>query len=205
MCITEAKRNLMANQRHHLLEARFCAVGGQGIILGSEILANAANFYETGLYAIQSPTYGSQVRGGPTKVDLIVDREDILMPHAHHINFFVAIADSSFKKFWSHVAEDAVVLLDSNLITEVTQEQRGNRRFCQLPLVEMAKKEFNNVILSNMICLGVTQEVTRIVSKDSLLAALKERVPAKHLEKNVQAIELGIELGKKEFGGINVG
>jgi 2-oxoglutarate ferredoxin oxidoreductase subunit gamma len=191
-------------QRQHLLEARFCAVGGQGIILGTEILANAANFYE-GLYALQSPTYGSQVRGGPTKVDLIVDRSEILMPKAQNIDFFVAIAESSFKKFWNHVGDNAVVLLDSNLITSLEDSQRGTRTFCALPLVEMAKKQFNNVILSNMICLGVTQEVTQIVTKAHLLEALKERVPAKHLEKNVAAIELGVELAKKELAGVHVG
>jgi 2-oxoglutarate ferredoxin oxidoreductase subunit gamma len=189
--------------RKHLLEARFCAVGGQGIVLGTEILANAANFYE-GLYALQCPTYGSQVRGGPTKVDLIVDRHEILMPEARNVSFFMAIADSSFKKFWFNVADDAVVLLDSNLIVSLTPEHKGNRKFFQLPVVEIAKKQFDNVILSNMICLGVTQAVTNIVTKENLLEALKERVPAKHLDKNVQAIELGIELAKKELGGLNV-
>jgi Pyruvate/2-oxoacid:ferredoxin oxidoreductase gamma subunit len=133
-----------------------------------------------------------------------VDRHEILMPEAQNIGFFMAIADSSFKKFWHNVADDAVVLLDSNLIVSLTPEHKGNRTFCQLPVVEIAKKQFDNVILSNMICLGVTQAVTNIVTKEHLLEALKERVPAKHLDKNVQAIELGIELAKKELGGLNV-
>ncbi|MEB3286163.1 MAG: 2-oxoacid:acceptor oxidoreductase family protein [Vampirovibrionales bacterium] len=186
-------------QKHFLLEARLCAVGGQGIVLGSEILAHAAIFHE-GLYAVQTPTYGSQVRGGPTKVDIIIDDKEILATRASHINFFMAIAQSSFNKFWFDVADDAVVLLDSNLVTNIRDDQRANRRFFTLPVVEMAKKEYKNVMMSNMICLGVIQEVTQIVSKDSLLKAVEAKVPAKHLGINIQAVEMGIELAKKELG-----
>lgn len=190
-------------QKKFLLEARLCAVGGQGIVLGSEILAHAAIFNQ-GMYAIQTPTYGSQVRGGATKVDIIIDNEEILATRASHITFFMAIAQSSFNKFWHDVADDAVVLLDSNLVTNIREDQRGNRRFFTLPVVEMAKKEFNNVMLSNMICLGVIQEVTQVVSKESLLKAVEAKVPAKHLGINIKAVEMGIELAKKELGAAHV-
>lgn len=184
--------------RKHLLEARLCAVGGQGIVLGSEILAHAAIFHE-GLYAVQSPTYGSQVRGGPTKVDVIIDNEDILYPKARNVTYFMAIAQSSFNKFWYNVAEDATVLLDSNLVTDITEEQKANRRFIRLPVVEMAKSEFRNVMLSNMICLGIIQEMTGIVTLDHLLETVEVKVPPKHIEKNIQAVHRGIELARTEI------
>ncbi len=188
----------MSSASDHLLEARLCAVGGQGIILGSEILAHAAIFHQ-GLHAIQSPTYGSQVRGGPTKVDVIIDDKDILYPKARNIKFFMAIAQSSFSKFWYNVADDALVLLDSNLVTHVTEEQRGNRTFISLPVVEIAKKEFKNVMLSNMICLGVIQEISQVLTRENLEKSIREKVPPKHIEKNVEAFGLGIELGKEHM------
>ncbi|MEK7327117.1 MAG: 2-oxoacid:acceptor oxidoreductase family protein, partial [Chloroflexota bacterium] len=52
-------------------EFRFSGEGGQGVILGGAILAEAAILHE-GKYAVQSPQYGSRVRGGPTKVDVII-------------------------------------------------------------------------------------------------------------------------------------
>ena len=186
--------------KKHLLEARLCAVGGQGIVLGSEILCHAAIFHE-GLYAVQSPTYGSQVRGGPTKVDIIIDKEEILYPKARHIDFFMAIAQSSFNKFWNNVSDDALVLLDSNLVTKISDDMKANRTFVHLPVVEMAKTEFNNVLLSNMICLGVIQQVTQVVTQDHLLAAVEKKVPPKHLEKNIQAVQMGVDLAKKEISG----
>ena len=122
------------SQKQHLLEARFCAVGGQGIVLGTEIMAHAAIFHQ-GIYAVQTPTYGSQVRGGPTKVDLLIDDEEILSAKARKIQFFMAIAQSSFNKFWYDVAEDALVLLDSNLVANVSEEQKAGRTFLRLPVV----------------------------------------------------------------------
>jgi 2-oxoglutarate ferredoxin oxidoreductase subunit gamma len=183
-----------------LLEARFCAVGGQGIVLGTEIIATAAIFYQ-GLYAMQCPTYGSQVRGGATKVDLIIDDKEILNPKAQHINFFMAIAQSSFNKFWKdeEIADDAVVLLDSNLVktTAIPETMRKQRIFIDLPVVEIAKKEFNNVLLSNMMALGVTCEMTKIISAENYLKSIEKKVPPKHLDKNIQAFNLGIEMAKE--------
>lgn len=189
--------------KQHLLEARFCAVGGQGIVLGTEIMAHAAIFHE-GMYAVQTPTYGSQVRGGPTKVDLIIHDQEILSAKARHIQFFMAIAQSSFNKFWYDVAEDALVLLDSNLVSNITDEQKAGRTFLRLPVVEMAKQEFKNVMLSNMICLGITLEVTKVLPKESLLKAVREKVPPKHLEKNLVALERGIELAQQELAGASL-
>lgn len=179
------------------LEARFCGVGGQGIVLGSTILADAAIFYE-GKHAVQSPTYGSQVRGGPTKVDLIVDTREILYPKATNVNFFLAIAQSSFTKYFNDIADDCTILVDENLVVNLPEDilTGTHRHLYRIPVLEMAKQEFNNIMLANMICLGVTQEVTQVVSLEHLLQSVKKLVPSKHYEKNLRAVEMGIELAK---------
>lgn len=179
------------------LEARFCGVGGQGIVLSSTILADAAIFYE-GKYAVQSPTYGSQVRGGPTKVDLIVDSKEILYPKATKINFFLAIAQISFTKYFYDISDDCVVLVDENLVVNLPDDiaTHAKRQLYKVPVMEMAKTEFNNPILANMICLGITQEVTQVVTREHLELSVKKLVPSKHFEKNIQAVEMGIELAR---------
>lgn len=179
------------------LEARFCGVGGQGIVLGSTILADAAIFSE-GKFAAQSPTYGSQVRGGPTKVDLIVDTREIMYPKATKVNFFLAIAQSSFNKYFYDIADDCTILVDENLVVNLPEDMLAGtrRRLYRLPVMEMAKKEFNNNILANMICLGITQEVTQVVSQENLLKSVQKLVPSKHYEVNVRAIQMGIDLAK---------
>ena len=58
-----------------LAELRFVGVGGQGVILAGEILSAAK--IEAGGYGVKASTYTSQVRGGPTKVDIILSDEEI--------------------------------------------------------------------------------------------------------------------------------
>ena len=54
-----------------MTELRFTGVGGQGVLLAGEILAEA-KIKDNG-YGVKAATYTSQVRGGPTKVDIILD------------------------------------------------------------------------------------------------------------------------------------
>ena len=183
---------------HNRLEARLCGVGGQGIVLGSGILADAAIFYE-GKYAVQSPTFGSQVRGGPTKVDVIVDTQEILYPKATHINFFFAIAQVSFNKYFYDIADGCEILLDENVVRSIPDEilNHPNYHVTRLPVIEMAQTKFKNTMLSNMISLGIIQEVTNVVQLDSLLKAVEKNVPSKHLQANFDAVHMGVEIAKQ--------
>ena len=52
-------------------EIRYAAVGGQGIITAGALLVDIAVQMEN-KYALESPTYTATVRGGPTKVDVIL-------------------------------------------------------------------------------------------------------------------------------------
>ncbi len=80
-------------------QLRFVGVGGQGVILAGEILA-AAKIQEGG-YGVKASTYTSQVRGGPTKVDILLDNDEILFPYAidGEIEFMLATAQVSFDQF----------------------------------------------------------------------------------------------------------
>jgi len=60
-------------------EIRYGAVGGQGIITAGALLVDIAVEKE-GKFAIESPTYTAAVRGGPTKVDVIIADEKIISP-----------------------------------------------------------------------------------------------------------------------------
>ncbi len=86
-------------------ELRFVGVGGQGVILAGEILSAAK--IEAGGYGVKASTYTSQVRGGPTKVDIILSDEEIRYPYANEgeIQFMLATAQNSYDTFKSGVKE----------------------------------------------------------------------------------------------------
>jgi len=59
---------------------RFTGVGGQGVLLAGEIFAAAK--IKMGGYGVKTATYTSQVRGGPTVVDIQLDDKEIFYPYA---------------------------------------------------------------------------------------------------------------------------
>lgn len=171
-------------------EARLSGEGGQGVVMGGAILAEAAILHE-GRFAVQSPTYGSRVRGGPTKVDVIISDEEIIYPRATAINFFLSLAQMSYDKFCTDLAGDAIILVDKNLVPNVSDNSHKVHRY---PFVEVAKTELGNVVLSNIIALAVMVELTGVVSRKALWEAIQARVPSKYLDLNKQAMERGFEI-----------
>ena len=97
-------------------ELRFTGVGGQGVLLAGEILAESR--IRAGGYGIQASTYTSQVRGGPTKVDILLDSKEILYPYANegHIDFMLSTAQVSYDQFKNGVKEGGVIVVEPNLV-----------------------------------------------------------------------------------------
>jgi 2-oxoglutarate ferredoxin oxidoreductase subunit gamma len=175
------------------IETRLSGEGGQGVVMGGAILAEAAILHE-GRFAVQSPTYGSRVRGGPTKVDVIVSDEEIIYPRATAINVFLSLAQMSFNKFCNNLAKDAIILVDEHLVPNVPKLNYQVHRF---PFVNLARSELGNVVLSNIIALSTLVDMTGVVSHDALWQAIKARVPAKYIDLNQQAMERGFEISTR--------
>jgi 2-oxoglutarate ferredoxin oxidoreductase subunit gamma len=174
-------------------ELRFSGEGGQGVILGGAILAEAAILHE-GKYAVQSPQYGSRVRGGPTKVDVIISDAPILYPRATKINFFLALAQMSFNKYAQDLADDAMLLVDANLVPNASM---NNHTIHRLPIVEIAKIELGNEVLSNSVALGAVAALTGIVSSGALWQAIAARVPNRAQDLNRRAFERGLSAAQE--------
>ena len=81
----------MENERY---EMRFAGSGGQGVILASVILAEAAVI--AGLNTVQSQAYGPEARGGVSKAETIVSRGEIWYSKVTHPDFALPEGTSSF-------------------------------------------------------------------------------------------------------------
>lgn len=167
-------------------EARFAAVGGQGILLAGDILADAAISFE-GLFALDSPTYTAQVRGGPTKVDVIIDSQRIEFPRATAIDFMLCLAQRSWTRFGFDLKTDCIVLIDPFLVNEVDEKYRVFR----LPIIELTKKELKKMVYTSAVSLGAMIGLTDVISADSVEKALLKKAPKGTEEQNVKAFRLG--------------
>ncbi|MBS1260765.1 MAG: hypothetical protein MAG453_00081 [Calditrichaeota bacterium] len=170
-------------------EARFSAVGGQGIILAGTIIADAA-FLE-GKHAAGSPTYTAQVRGGPTKVDVIVDDEPILFPRTSEIDFFLSLATRSYNRFGADIKQGTPVVIDPNLVT-IPPEHEDKYRIVRVPIIELTSSELGRMVYTSAVALGTMVALVDVIGEDSVRAALKRRAPKGTETYNLQALEVGI-------------
>lgn len=168
-------------------EARFSAVGGQGIILAGGLLADAAANFE-GKHAVQSPTYTAQVRGGPTKIDIIIDDEEIIYPRTTAIDFFLALAQNSYNSFAKNLKPGCIVLIDPNLVKKVDEEKY---KVYRVPIIEVTKKEMGRMVFTSAVALGAMIELTRAVQVESVISAIRKGVPKGTDEVNIRAFNIG--------------
>ncbi|MEM1589448.1 MAG: 2-oxoacid:acceptor oxidoreductase family protein [Candidatus Bathyarchaeia archaeon] len=69
----------------------------------------------------------------------------------------------------------------------------------KVPAVETAKKAFGENLFANIIILGALTRITRIISVESMERSIRESVPEKTLEANLNAFRKGLQLAQKPF------
>lgn len=173
-------------------EIRIAGVGGQGAMLAGVVLAEAAIFYED-KYAIQSPTYTSQVRGGPTKADVIISDKEIIFPRTSKIDFFLSMAQITYDRYCTDLKDDAIILVDSNLVPNAVEDKH---KIYRLPITEIAREEMGKVVVANVVALGATMALTDILKFESIEKAVLDRVPKAFLDLNKKALAIGYERAK---------
>lgn len=172
-------------------EVRYGAVGGQGIITAGALLVDIAVKMEN-KYALESPTYTATVRGGPTKVDVIISDEQIVFPQASAIDFFVCTFQKPYDLYKDRVKDDAIVIVDHNLVKNLGDTK--NWKLYPVPIINETKKQLGNIILTSVVTLSMTQKLTGLIEYDHMVKFVKEWAPKDFLDLNMKAIEVGASL-----------
>jgi len=169
---------------------RFTGVGGQGVLLAGEIFAAAK--IKTGGYGLKTATYTSQVRGGPTVVDITLDDNEIFYPYANdgEINFMLSVADVSYQLFKNGVAEGGTIVIEPNLV-HPSEEDRKSWNIIEIPIITIAKEEVGNVITQSVVALAIANTLMKAIDEEVLIETMLSKVPKKVHELNLKAYELG--------------
>jgi len=169
---------------------RFTGVGGQGVLLAGEIFAAAK--IKAGGYGLKTATYTSQVRGGPTVVDITLDDEEIFYPYANdgEIDFMLSVAQVSYNSFKDGVTPGGTIVIEPNLV-EATEEDRKKWNIVEIPIITIAKEEVGNVITQSVVALAIANNYMDAIDKELLKEVMLSKVPAKVHEINLKAYELG--------------
>jgi len=177
-----------------MIEIKFQGIGGQGVVVASEILARAC--FEEGLYPQCFSIFGGERRGAPVAAFVrISDKKIDLKCDIDHPDHLVLAAGSLFdeKEIIDHVVPGGSLLL--NMDGFDSTEALKSFQVGVIDALEISKGLGLGSIVNTAI-LGAYVRLTRIVDIETLLKVIEETVPAA-VEKNVLA-------AKEAYGRLSI-
>lgn len=174
----------MSNQ----CEIRLSGSGGQGLILGGIILAEAA--LNDGKNAVQSQSYGPEARGGASKAEVIISNDEINYPKVRECDILLSLTQVACDKYLDTLKKDGVLILDEN----VQAPNRDDVKVYSLPIIRTAAEKIGKPMVSNIVALAVINSITNVTSNESLEKAVLKRVPRGTEEINTNALKEGFNL-----------
>ena len=172
-------------------EIRLSGSGGQGIILASIILAEAAGIFE-GYHVSQTQSYGPEARGGKCKAEVVVSSKQIDYPKAVQLDMMLAMNQASCDAYYYDFKPNGLLMVDSGLV-----EQVPTSRVVELPFTNIARKVAGKALFANIVALGVLAHLCPILSINSLESALAARVPKGTKKLNTKALQAGIKAAEE--------
>lgn len=170
-------------------ELRLTGSGGQGVILGAIILAEAALNNDS--YAVQSQSYGPEARGGMCKAEVIIGDEEIEFPKVESPDVLLALSQPSLDKYCKETNEECVIIADSSLDMPKT-----NNKIVSMPIIETARDVVHNQQTANIVALAAVNTVVPLVEDDALEKAMVKYVPSHAIDQNKQALKEGQRIAK---------
>jgi 2-oxoglutarate ferredoxin oxidoreductase subunit gamma len=176
-------------------EVRFSGSGGQGIILAATLLADAA--VASGREVIATQNYGPEARGGASKAEVIVADGEIDFPEVTAPVITVCLAQEAFDAYAALTVPGGLVVYDERLVVPAPLP---GRRLVGLPFTEIAEGELGKAIVANIVMLGAVSALSGLVDAGALADALRRRLPARIVELNLRALQLGSEYAARLDG-----
>jgi 2-oxoglutarate ferredoxin oxidoreductase subunit gamma len=179
---------------HRILIAGF---GGQGILTLGKLLCNAA--ISEGKNVTYMPSYGTEVRGGTCNCHVVVSPEEIFSPYVEAADSLIILNELSYERFRPTLRRGGLMVLNTSMVDPETYEGDSDAHILGLPATETAG-EMGNVLVANVLLLGVFIGATGLCEQESIEQAIREWLGEGKEEKiplNLKAFRQGIEAGRQ--------
>jgi 2-oxoglutarate ferredoxin oxidoreductase subunit gamma len=174
-------------ERH---EIRLAGTGGQGIVLAGVLLAEAA--VRDGMNVVQTQSYGPEARGGASRSEVIIADEEIDYPKVIEADMMLCLSQEACDRYSGRLRKDGMLLIDGDLI-----RRAPTTRAARAPLTRTAEQVTGERLSANVVGLGVLAGLTQVVSRESLEAAIRARVPPSTTEINLSALAAGYKIAEQ--------
>ena len=173
------------------IKIRIAGSGGQGVILASIILAEAAGIHD-GRYVCQTQSYGPEARGGNCKAEVVISDSYIDYPKAKNLDILMCYNQASLDEYFMDLKETGTLIVNSDFCSQIPISTAY-----EIPL---AREKAGSLQTMNSLSLGALAEATGVVSKNAIKAAVLSRSPKGTEALNMKALEIGFLEGKKAVG-----
>ena len=95
-------------------QLRFTGSGGQGVIMGTIIMAEAA--FMDGKKVVQSQSYGPEARGGLSNAEAIIDDEPIHYTKVEKPTLLLSLTQASFDKYSKKISKNTIIMVDEDIV-----------------------------------------------------------------------------------------
>lgn len=170
-------------------EMRFTGSGGQGVILASVILAEAAVL--SGMNTVQSQAYGPEARGGMSRAETILSRDPICFSKVVCPNFLLALTQDSLDKYSQNLAAGAVVMLDNTLRIPACLDPK---MVISTPVLSTARDKVGKTMTANIVAIGAINTALGLFDEEIVRKAVERHIPKGTEELNMRALEEGEKL-----------
>jgi pyruvate ferredoxin oxidoreductase gamma subunit len=181
-----------------MFQVRIHGRGGQGVVTAAEMLSIAA--FREGKHAQAFPSFGSERTGAPVVAYCRIDdkeirvREPIVQPDAliiqdptllHQVDVFAGLPRHGY-----------ILINTSRTFDElgIGEFVRGFQpeRLCTVPATELALQHVGRP-LPNAVLLGAFSALSRQISLDAVIAAIRDKFAGGIAEKNIAAASEAFE------------
>lgn len=171
-------------------EVRFSGSGGQGLILSAKFLSAA--LVSEGYTVAQSQSYEPVSRGGLSRSDLVVSKDQAAFPLSQGLSYLLILDGAAAQASNDLLNAKTLVLVDRE---RVPAPPHGDFTLLGLPFVETARN-LGNKRVANIVALSALVARSGMCSKDSLETIIKTKTPPKFAALNTEAFHAGWALGK---------
>jgi len=171
-------------------EIRFTGVGGQGVVWAATLIGAAASD-EAGLTASVSAKYGSEVRGGISRADIVISDEREPFPWVTGLDLLVVLHPKSVTKGSFRLLRRNALVLSTTALKNMSKAQ-----VAVVPATERSNEELGSDRYANSIMVGYAASILGVPSLESLKRAAVERSTEPSKDFNLRAIEIGSQMAK---------
>ncbi len=178
-------------------EVFMAGMGGQGVLLAGQILAQAA--LEAGLELSWFPLYSPEVRGGWVTCTLVIADGEVGSPVVGRPQKMILMDGIAVDNYLDRIHSGGLAIINTSLASG--EVNRDDIELVTIPATDIAA-QLGSEQATNMVLLGAYVQASGVVELQAVEQALHRVLPERHhdyIPTNVAALQRGAQLAEEQL------